>query len=244
MWSTSISALEPSSVTICPLTETMPPEIIFSALRREVIPAAEMIFCRRSEGMYREGYQEVTGDCSRVWVPFVHTAESRLIGNCQGGSHEARRMDVGSLHSASLAADPSDKARTNERRNSYEYDWHVDCPAPVKCRHDAEPKARECPGQYLFNTPGGFEILRAASVCRPREHPCPPELTPQNRLQPLAGRSHIPPRPASASYEHSTPTITPDRSLIQRRAGHAVFPASTRAESACVSAVSEGVSCA
>src|SRR5450432_3834347 len=52
MWSTSMSALEPSSVTICPLTETSPPAISFSALRREVIPAAEMIFCRRSEGMY------------------------------------------------------------------------------------------------------------------------------------------------------------------------------------------------
>ena len=30
------------------------PAISFSALRREVIPAAEMIFCRRSEGMYKK----------------------------------------------------------------------------------------------------------------------------------------------------------------------------------------------
>src|SRR6266851_8116053 len=99
MWSTSISALEPSSVTICPLTETRPPEIIFSALRREVIPAAEMIFCRRSGGMYREGYQEVTGDCSRLRLRLV-----RIIGEIAIGRSRWRdghyRVLTGRLFSA------------------------------------------------------------------------------------------------------------------------------------------------
>ena len=35
----------------CALTETAPPVISFSAARREAIPAAAMIFCRRSEGI-------------------------------------------------------------------------------------------------------------------------------------------------------------------------------------------------
>src|SRR5713226_9343530 len=82
MWSTSMSALEPSSVTICPLTETRPPEIIFSALRREVIPAAEMIFCKRSEGMYREGYQELTGGRLRLRSRLV-----RIIGEMAISCH-------------------------------------------------------------------------------------------------------------------------------------------------------------
>src|SRR5664279_3738954 len=51
MWSSSISALLPSSVTICPLTDTRPLVISSSALRREAIPAAAMIFCSRSAGM-------------------------------------------------------------------------------------------------------------------------------------------------------------------------------------------------
>jgi hypothetical protein len=39
------------------LTETAPPVISFSAARREAIPAAAMIFCKRSEGMLRKAYQ-------------------------------------------------------------------------------------------------------------------------------------------------------------------------------------------
>src|SRR5947209_16691425 len=58
MWSCSGSALLPSSVTIVPFTETAPEVISFSALRREAIPAAAMIFWRRSEGMLRKDYQE------------------------------------------------------------------------------------------------------------------------------------------------------------------------------------------
>jgi hypothetical protein len=38
-----------------PFTETAPELISFSALRREAIPAAAMIFCRRSEGMLTKG---------------------------------------------------------------------------------------------------------------------------------------------------------------------------------------------
>src|SRR5580658_10780851 len=51
MWSTSASALVPSSVTTVPLTFTWPALISSSALRREAIPAAAIIFCRRSAGM-------------------------------------------------------------------------------------------------------------------------------------------------------------------------------------------------
>src|SRR5574337_822264 len=41
----------PNSVTSCPLTDTCPVAINCSALRREVIPAASMIFCRRSRAI-------------------------------------------------------------------------------------------------------------------------------------------------------------------------------------------------
>src|SRR5258708_2674832 len=54
MWSCSRSAFEPSSVTILPFTSTRPPAMSFSALRREAIPAAAIIFCKRSEGMYEK----------------------------------------------------------------------------------------------------------------------------------------------------------------------------------------------
>src|SRR5262245_36260281 len=50
MWSEERSALLPSSVTVCPFTLTRPCVINSSALRREAIPAAAMIFCRRSAG--------------------------------------------------------------------------------------------------------------------------------------------------------------------------------------------------
>src|SRR5579864_919747 len=59
MWSRSGSALLPSSVTICPLTDTTPELISSSALRRDAIPAAAMIFCKRSAGMYGKDYQRV-----------------------------------------------------------------------------------------------------------------------------------------------------------------------------------------
>src|SRR5262249_40495507 len=39
------------SVTSCPLTSTAPEVIRFSAARREVIPAAAIIFCRRSKAI-------------------------------------------------------------------------------------------------------------------------------------------------------------------------------------------------
>src|SRR5579859_5913456 len=47
------SAFVPSSVTVFPLTATRPVVISSSALRREQIPAAAMIFCRRSKGSSR-----------------------------------------------------------------------------------------------------------------------------------------------------------------------------------------------
>src|SRR5271166_4599212 len=52
MWSVSGSALLPNSVTTVPFTFTWPALINSSALRREAIPAAAMIFCRRSAGMF------------------------------------------------------------------------------------------------------------------------------------------------------------------------------------------------
>src|SRR3989442_15368102 len=61
-----MSALVPSSVTICPFTDTAPEVISFSALRREAIPAAAMIFCKRSAGMYGKGYQEKQGTTART----------------------------------------------------------------------------------------------------------------------------------------------------------------------------------
>src|SRR5882757_2253067 len=51
MWSVSGSALVPNAVTTVPLTFTWPALISSSALRREAIPAAAIIFCRRSVGM-------------------------------------------------------------------------------------------------------------------------------------------------------------------------------------------------
>src|SRR5580704_15885380 len=48
------SALVPSSVTTVPFTFTWPALINSSALRREAIPAAAIIFCRRSAGMCEE----------------------------------------------------------------------------------------------------------------------------------------------------------------------------------------------
>src|SRR6185437_5837410 len=48
MWSRCGSALLPSSVITWPFTVTRPCAISSSALRREEIPAAAMIFCRRS----------------------------------------------------------------------------------------------------------------------------------------------------------------------------------------------------
>src|SRR5690242_19683219 len=66
MWSRSGSAFEPSSVTSCPLTSTWPLEISCSALRREVTPAAAMIFCNRSSVIcdsdcrtYKKGTQKL-----------------------------------------------------------------------------------------------------------------------------------------------------------------------------------------
>ena len=53
--STSGSALEPSSVTVWPFTETSPEVINSSALRREEMPAAAMIFWRRSAGIETRG---------------------------------------------------------------------------------------------------------------------------------------------------------------------------------------------
>src|SRR5438128_850192 len=50
MWSRSMSALVPNSVMIWPLTVTRPWAISSSTLRREAMPAAAMIFCRRSSG--------------------------------------------------------------------------------------------------------------------------------------------------------------------------------------------------
>src|SRR5215467_13656233 len=47
-WSVERSALLPSSVTVWPFTLTRPWVISSSALRREAMPAAAMIFCRRS----------------------------------------------------------------------------------------------------------------------------------------------------------------------------------------------------
>src|SRR5580693_2543254 len=52
MWSTSGSALLPSSVTTVPFTFTWPALMSSSALRRDAMPAAAIIFCRRSAGMY------------------------------------------------------------------------------------------------------------------------------------------------------------------------------------------------
>src|SRR5271163_1666351 len=54
MWSVSGSALLPSSVTTVPFTFTWPALISSSALRRDAMPAAAMIFCSRSAGMYEE----------------------------------------------------------------------------------------------------------------------------------------------------------------------------------------------
>src|SRR4051812_13438818 len=51
MWSRSRSALVPSSVTIWPFTLTRPCVINSSALRREVTPAAAMIFCNLCGGI-------------------------------------------------------------------------------------------------------------------------------------------------------------------------------------------------
>src|ERR1041385_3647769 len=51
MWSFCRSALLPSSVTVCPFTLTRPCVINSSALRREVTPAAAMIFCNLSGGI-------------------------------------------------------------------------------------------------------------------------------------------------------------------------------------------------
>src|SRR5260370_38236509 len=51
MWSVSASALLPNAVTTVPLTFTWPARIRSSCLRREAIPAAAIIFCRRSAGM-------------------------------------------------------------------------------------------------------------------------------------------------------------------------------------------------
>src|SRR5260370_34676402 len=51
MWSVSGSALVPNAVTTVPFTFTWPALISSSALCREAIPAAAIIFCRRSVGM-------------------------------------------------------------------------------------------------------------------------------------------------------------------------------------------------
>src|SRR5258706_1570300 len=53
MWSVSISALEPNSVTAFPFTVTRPSTMSSSALRRLVTPAWDRSFCRRSSGMFR-----------------------------------------------------------------------------------------------------------------------------------------------------------------------------------------------
>jgi len=68
--------LLPSAVTIVPFTETAPEVMSFSALRREPIPAAAMIFCKRSEGMLTKGYQE-TGKCRQKCAVPVAILEAR-----------------------------------------------------------------------------------------------------------------------------------------------------------------------
>src|SRR6266567_2968047 len=54
-----MSALVPSSVMIWPFTDMAPELISFSAVRREAIPAAAMIFCKRSADMLGKDYQEM-----------------------------------------------------------------------------------------------------------------------------------------------------------------------------------------
>src|SRR5882724_10069537 len=59
MWSLERSALAPSSRTCWPFTVTRPSSIICSALRREVTPAPDKIFCRRcSPRPVRSGMRE------------------------------------------------------------------------------------------------------------------------------------------------------------------------------------------
>ena len=60
MWSRSGSALAPSSVTTTPFTATLPAVMSCSALRREVTPAAAMIFCKRSMNSFQ--HKKLTTD--------------------------------------------------------------------------------------------------------------------------------------------------------------------------------------
>src|SRR5438067_4718247 len=77
MWSVSGSALEPSSLTICPLTATWPEVMSSSALRRDATPAAAIIFCRRSEGIRKM---------------IEHWGQSRAGGS---SSHTYEALDLG-----------------------------------------------------------------------------------------------------------------------------------------------------
>src|SRR4051812_5242499 len=69
MWSVAGSALAPSCVMVWPFTVTRPEVINSSALRREAMPAAAMIFCKRSWAM-----------------ALLARFGSRLFGSCLFGS--------------------------------------------------------------------------------------------------------------------------------------------------------------
>src|SRR5260221_10616845 len=94
MWSVSASALVPSSVTVCPLTETTPEVINSSALRREAMPAAAMIFCNRSCAIFATllpaGFREERL-LLRIRLPLIRKeSQARQSHRRQEGDRRAR----------------------------------------------------------------------------------------------------------------------------------------------------------
>src|SRR2546425_1244417 len=80
IWSFSGSALEPSSVIVRPFTVTRPCRISCSALRRDVIPAPEMIFCKRpSIGLWlrfrKRGGFSLTERCAAQLLEFLEARQ-------------------------------------------------------------------------------------------------------------------------------------------------------------------------
>src|SRR5271157_1528740 len=102
MRSCAESALEPSSVTVFPLTATRPWRINSSALRREVMPAAAMIFCSLScieDGARDSGFGFRRPAPARLGLRIA----PRLDGRCLGRRLPALFSLLGSRRFARLA---------------------------------------------------------------------------------------------------------------------------------------------
>src|SRR5271155_3643098 len=116
----SASALVPSSVTTVPFTLTWPPLISSSALRREAIPAAAIIFCRRSAGMLRKrlnpvlqghGFQLHLGAAYNQQRLQAQTFQHRLLFLDSREGHEFHSCHNSRKLIAALAAEVPESSR-------------------------------------------------------------------------------------------------------------------------------------